>query len=220
MVAVPDRPRLQRRRVGAGAGLGQAIAGDALHGDEAGQIGIAHRLVAIGIDHPRRHVVNRDEGAGRRAAMGHRLHDQRRLQPPQPDAARFLAHIDRAKAEFGGRLDGIDGENMLLVPLAGERRDAIGGETPRHFLDGTLVVGQVELHRTVSCHIWRRLAVGHKVTRSQGHTGAWGHDCSSVSGDQRLHALSVDDIEQPHRRSARFAMPRLPLRDGAAADIQ
>ena len=44
-----------------------------------------------------------DEGAGAGTAIGHRLHDQRRLEPAEPDAARVLRHIDAAEAQ--GDLD-------------------------------------------------------------------------------------------------------------------
>src|SRR5690606_38287012 len=86
-----------------------------------------------------------DEGAGRRAAVSHRLHHQRRFEPPEPDAAAFLRDVNRREAELGGGADSILGKDVLLVPPGGVRRYAVGGEAPRHVLDGELVVGEGEL---------------------------------------------------------------------------
>ena len=168
MVAVLHRLGLQRGGVGAGARLGQAIGADPLHRHHRRKILLLHRLRAEAVDHPRRHVVDRDEGAGRGAAIGHGLHDQSRLQPPQPDAARFLGHIDRAEAQLRGRADRVAREDMLLVPLGRVRRDRIGGELPRHILDLALLVGEVEL-------------VGH----SRAPIRCVGFDCSQLLGRSR-----------------------------------
>ena len=98
MIAVLHRAGLQRRGVGAGAGLGQAIGADPLHRHHRGQIFVLHRLRAEAVDHPARHVVDRDEGRGGGAAIGHRLHDQRRLEPAEADAARFLGDVDASRS--------------------------------------------------------------------------------------------------------------------------
>ena len=97
------RPRrgAQGRRVGARARLGQAVAGDQLHRAQVGQIARAQRLVAEAVDHPRRHVVDRDEGRGRDAAGGQLLEDERRIEPAQADAAVLLADIDAGEAQLG-----------------------------------------------------------------------------------------------------------------------
>ena len=54
-------------------------------------------------------------------------------------------HVDRPEAELGRLADRVAWEDMLLVPLGGERRDRVGGELARHLLDLELVVGEVEL---------------------------------------------------------------------------
>ena len=125
MVAVEHRLGLERGGVGARRRLGQAIAADPLHRDHRRQIFLLHLGRAEAVDHPARHIVDRDEGAGRRAAVGHRLHDQRRFEPPEADAARFLADVDRAEAELGRLADRVAREDVLLVPLGGERRDRV-----------------------------------------------------------------------------------------------
>ena len=145
MVAVQHRLGLERRRVGARRRLGQAIAADPLHRDHRRQILLLHLGRAEAVDHPARHVVDRDEGAGRGAAVGHRLHDQRRFEPAEADAAALLGDVDRAEAELGRLADRVAREDVLLVPLGGVRRDRVGGELARHLLDLELVVGEVEL---------------------------------------------------------------------------
>ena len=148
MVAVQHRLGLERGGVRARGRLGQAIAADPLHRDHRREIFMLELVGAEAVDHPGGHVVDRDEGAGRRAAVGHRFHDQRRLEPAEADAAAFLRDVDGAEAQLGGLADGVAGEDVLLVPLGGKRRDRVGGELGRHFLDLELVVGEVELrHR-------------------------------------------------------------------------
>ena len=45
-----------------------------------------------------------------------------------------------AESEFGGLLDRVDGEVVILVPLARVGSDVVGGEPLRHVLDRELVV--------------------------------------------------------------------------------
>ncbi len=89
--------------------------------------------------------MDRDEGAGRRAAVGHRLHDQRGFEPAKTDAPALLDDVDRAEAEFGRLADRVAREDVLLVPLGRVRRDRVGGELARHLLNLELVVGKLEL---------------------------------------------------------------------------
>ena len=89
---------------------------------------------AIGVDHPARHVVDRDEGRDGGAARRQRLEDQRRVEPRQARAADVLAHIDAAHAERGGLAHLVDREVLRLVPVQGMRRD-LGREVARHVAD-------------------------------------------------------------------------------------
>src|SRR5688500_10874315 len=89
--------------------------------------------------------MDRDEGRGGRTAIGHRLHDQSRLEPAEADAAALLGNVDRAEAQLRRGTDRVAREDVLLVPLRGMRRDRVGGELLRHLLDLALLVGQVEL---------------------------------------------------------------------------
>jgi hypothetical protein len=102
-------------------------------------------VAAEAVDHPRGHVVDRDECAGRGAAVGHRFHDQRGLEPAEADAAAFFRHVDRAEAELRCLADRVPGEDVLFVPFSRERHDGVRGELARHLLDLELVFGQLEL---------------------------------------------------------------------------
>ena len=136
---------LESRRVRPAARLRQRIAGDLVHAHEIGEVFRLHLRPAERVDHPGGHVVDRDIGAGRGAAVGHRLHDQRGLQAPEPDPAALLADVDRAEAQLGAGLNHVAREVVLLVPLGGEWGDGVGGETLRHLLDRALLFGELEL---------------------------------------------------------------------------
>src|SRR5690606_2215131 len=71
----------------------------------------------------------------------------RRLDPPESDAAALLGDVDRGEPQLGRRLDRVLGKDVLLVPLGGERRDPFRRKTPRHLLDGELVLAKLELAR-------------------------------------------------------------------------
>src|SRR3546814_1779248 len=57
-----------------------------------------------------------------------------------------LRHIDRAESQFRRVLFRSAREDVLFVPFRRVRRDRVGGEAARHFLNGRLIVGQPELH--------------------------------------------------------------------------
>ncbi len=79
---------------------------------------------------------------------------ERRLQPAEADAARFLTDIDRPEAEVGGGLDRVAREGAVLVPAGGVRRDRVRSELAREVLDRALVVGEVELARHETASPW------------------------------------------------------------------
>jgi len=145
VIPVTLRRGLERGSIGARGRLGQAVTRQPVGGDEPGQILVLHRLRPETVDHPARHVVDRDERAGRGTAIGHRLHDQRRFEPAEADPAAFLGDIDRAEAEFGRGLHRITREDVFLVPLGGVRGDRVRGELARHLLDRALVFIEIEL---------------------------------------------------------------------------
>ena len=102
MVAVAPRARGQVRGVGACAWLGQAIAREMLHGAELRQKLSARLGAAEGVDHPCRHVVDRDVGSGRRAPLRQLLEDQCGIEPRQGGSADVFLDINAAKTECSG----------------------------------------------------------------------------------------------------------------------
>ncbi|MGY3292405.1 hypothetical protein ACVWWP_005472 [Bradyrhizobium sp. LM3.6] len=116
VIAVAHGAGAKRRRVRASAGLGQAVARNQLHGAELWQPCVALGVAAVGIDHPGRHIVDRDESRGGRTARRQRLKNQRRVEPRHGGAADILADVDAAHPERGGLAHDLDGKMFLLVP--------------------------------------------------------------------------------------------------------
>ena len=145
MIAIKPRAGFERRRVRTATGLRQAIAGDFIHRDQIRQIACLQLGIAKAINHPCSHIVNGNEGAGRGAAIGHRLHDQRGFQATKASAARFFGHVNGTKAKLSSGLPHIYRIMRLFVPFCRKRRDRISGEFTRHILDGDLIVGEFKL---------------------------------------------------------------------------
>ena len=145
MIAIEPGAGLEPSSIRTAAWLGQRIARDLFHGHEVGQVFRFDLIAGEAVDHPRGHVVDRDERTGRGAAIGHGFHDQRGFEAAEADAARFLADVDRTEAELRALLDHIDGKVRLFIPFTREGRDVVGGEALRHFLDRELFFGELEL---------------------------------------------------------------------------
>ena len=103
-VSIPVAPgaRGQRRGVGAGAGLGQAVTRDQIHAGEARQIAAFELRRAEPVDDPGDHVVDGEERRHGRATGRQRLEDQRRVEAGHAAAAMLLAHVNRRHAERRG----------------------------------------------------------------------------------------------------------------------
>ena len=78
---------------------------------------------APGAEHPGRHVVDGDEGGGRRIDRGHLLEHQRGVEARQRQAADALGRIEAAEAQFAGLGDRVLREDRLGVPARGVRRE-------------------------------------------------------------------------------------------------
>jgi hypothetical protein len=129
-IPLRHRPGLQRRRVGAGTRLGQAVAHELIGRDDPRQKPLALRLVAKPRDHGRDHVMDAEKRRRRRIGIRQLLEDQRRIQPRQAGAAMRLGHIQRREPECG-RLAQFSRREMPLLGL----------------LKRQLVLGEVEIHR-------------------------------------------------------------------------
>jgi hypothetical protein len=145
IVAVAHGPCLERRRVGAGAGLGQAVARQPFHRRQLRHEALPLLVAAETVDHPRRHIVDRDEAGEARAGLGQRLEHQHRVQAPERGAAEIVADIDAAQAERTRLAYHGGGEELAFVPVERVRRDASFGEGLRRVADRALVLGELEL---------------------------------------------------------------------------
>ena len=145
-VAVAARARRKVGGVRAGVRLGQAVAGEMLHAAELGQEFLALGLAAEGVDHPGRHVVDRDVSGGRGAALRQLLENQRGIEPGQRRAADVLLDGDAAEAERGRLAQGLHGEGFVFVPVARVRSHLLAREGPRGRLEGPLLGGEREIH--------------------------------------------------------------------------
>ena len=152
-VAVTDGASRQRRGVRSGRRLGQAIARQKFHGAELRQPGLALGVGPVGVDHPRRHVVDRHVGGDGRATGRQGLKDQRGIEPRQRRSAHVGGDIDPAHAEFRGLAHFGHGKIFCLVPGDGFGCEHIGGEGARHVADRNLVLAQGKLRGCTTC--WR-----------------------------------------------------------------
>ena len=134
------------RGVGAGAGLGQAVAGEMLHRAEPGQEAPALLVVAEAVDHPGGHVVDRDVGRGARQAAASSSMISAASSRAEPAAADVVAHIDAAEAQRGRLAQHLLGKDLLDVPARGLGQHAVGRELSRRVAEGLLVFGEGEIH--------------------------------------------------------------------------
>ena len=140
VVAILHGLRLQARRIRSRARLGQAIARNQVHAGQPRHPGLALRLIAERIDHPARHVVDRDERRRRHVAIGKLLEDQRRVRPRQARSAHIFLHINARKAQLRRALDHIDREMALMVPPVRMRQQLVDSKLLRHVADHDLFV--------------------------------------------------------------------------------
>jgi hypothetical protein len=146
VVAVARGPGLEPGRVGAGVRFGQAIAGEMFHRRQPGQKPAALRIVAEAVDHPGRHVVDRDVGGGRGAGGGQFLEHDRRVQAREPRPADVVAHIQPGETERRGGAQGLLGEGLVPVPAGRVGRHLLRREGARGALERTLFLGKLEIH--------------------------------------------------------------------------
>ena len=105
VVAVAHGPRLQRRRIGAGARLGQAVAAQPFHRGQLRQETLPLFVAAEAVDHPAGHVVDGDEGREAGAGPRQRLEDQHGVEPAEAGAADIVAR-HRCRRSRAGRSRG------------------------------------------------------------------------------------------------------------------
>src|SRR5262249_42747803 len=138
--------RAESGGIGAGTGLGQAVAGEMLHRAELWQEALALIEIAEAVDHPGGHVVDRDVRRRARTSGSQLLHDQRRVEAPQRTAADIVVDVDAAEAQRRRLAQGVCREDLLGVPLGGMRQHLVGRELPRRVAKGLLVLGECKVH--------------------------------------------------------------------------
>ena len=112
-----------------------------LHGAELRQKLLARIGAAECVNHPGCHVVNRDIGGGRGAALRQLLEDQGRVEPAERRTADILLHIDAAEPKRGGLAHRIDRKNLALVPIACVRHHFVARKSTRRGLERALLLG-------------------------------------------------------------------------------
>ena len=146
VLAVAPRARAQARRIRARARFGQAVACKMLHGAELRQKFLARLSASESVDHPRRHVVNRNIGSRRRAALRELLEDQRGIKAAERRAADVFFHVDTAEAEGCRLAQRLDRKNLVFIPVARMRHHFVARKLPRGRLKSALFFGEVEVH--------------------------------------------------------------------------
>src|SRR5579859_5373210 len=96
--------------------------------------------VAKAVDHPRRHIMDRQVRGGGSASGRQLLEDQRRIEPAEPATAELLLDVDTGKAELCCRTQRRDGELLALVPAWRVRQPLGAGELARRLLKRALFV--------------------------------------------------------------------------------
>ncbi len=145
MIVIKPRGRFQRSRIRSTARFGQAIGCNLVHTDQVRQETGLQFGTAKAVDHPCRHIVDRNKGACRRTAIGHRLHYERGFEPAKSCTTRFFGDINGPKAKLTGGLPDIDRIMALLVPFRRKGRNGICREFARHILNGNLIFVKVKL---------------------------------------------------------------------------
>jgi len=146
VVAVKDGEGLQARGIRAGGGFGQAIARDLLHRAQRRQIPLSLFGTSETVDHPRRHVVDRQIGRRGRARRRQFLEDDRGVDPAEPAAAELLADINRSKPQRRRPAQRLDRKLLALVPARRLRQPLLARKRPRRLAKRPLLLRKLEIH--------------------------------------------------------------------------
>ena len=141
-------PGAQRAGIGARTRLGQTVTGDDIHRSQPRY----PRLALLGgterVDHPRAHIVNRQERRDRRAGHRQLLEDPHAVQAAQRTAAHIIAAVDRRHAQASRLAQLVGRKVMRRIPFQRVRGEPFGRERSRRLGDHPLVVVKgEELHR-------------------------------------------------------------------------
>src|SRR5690348_8368865 len=146
MIAVAACPRDKARGVGSRAGLRQAIAREMLHRAKLRQEFLPDFGTAESVDHPGRHVVDRDIGRRGGAPLREFLEDQSGVETAQSRPAHIFLHVNTAEAHPRCLAQRLHRENFAFVPGARVRHHFVVGEGPGGRLEGKLFFRKLKIH--------------------------------------------------------------------------
>jgi hypothetical protein len=118
-------------RVGARARLGQAIAGDQLHGRQARQVALAQVVGAEPVDHPRGHVVDGQIGRRRHVAVAKASKMIEASRRDRPAAADVFLHIDAGETQARRLAQHVD-RKVLFSSHSAECGASVPPRSARH----------------------------------------------------------------------------------------
>ena len=142
LVAVADRGRPHRGRVGAGAGLRERVGGQPLAAREPRQVRLLLRLRAGELEPERAELLDREQEAARRADLRDLLDRDEREQRARARAAVLLVEEETEDLVLAEELDDVPGELVRLVDLGRARGDALARERADELANLALLVGE------------------------------------------------------------------------------
>src|SRR5262249_21195921 len=106
---------------GTGLRLGQAVTRKLLHRAKTWQQPLALRLAAEGVNHPAHHVMDRQIGGGRSAALGQFLEDDGCIEPAQARSPDIAPDVSAPEAERCCFAKGLYGKISQPRPSRGRK---------------------------------------------------------------------------------------------------
>ena len=149
LVAVLDRARLERRQVGAGLGLGEALAPDLVGGED--RVEVALLLLVGAPDHDRGTRQQQAEHVRRerRAGAAELLEEDRRLGHRRAAAAVLLGPVDAGPAAVGELALPVAQEavaNAVVLRVGRVARRVVGQPPPQLVAERELGVVECQVH--------------------------------------------------------------------------
>ena len=149
-VAARARPRRECAGVRAGIRFGAGDAANLPPGNDVGQVLSGQ----FGVAKARQRQPGSDthhDADGQRLICARQLFERdHHIEHAKPHAAQFLAERNSGDAEFADFLEQFGWENAVVIERLGHRRDFALREIGDSRLQLTLIVGEIEVHSSVS----------------------------------------------------------------------
>ncbi len=140
---VAARGRAHRRRVGAGARLGERVRAQPLAAREPRQVALLLLVAAGELEPERAELLHREDEAARRADLRDLLDRDQREQRAGAEPAELLLVEEAEDVVLAVQLDDVPRELVRLVDLGRPRRDPLARERPHEVADLALLVAQL-----------------------------------------------------------------------------